>query len=303
MQKSTSKDVKLISGGVDSFIMAKQFPAGKNVYVDFGQPYKEAELSALARLGIEFEIVTIHHQQKVGENIFIPDRNLAMAALVAMLYDPDRILIAGLRDDNCVDKTPVEFERISDLLSRYASHPIKVMSPYWKISKGEVVQNFCREFPWEQLVDTFSCYNPQDGQPCGDCPACLRRVVALETNGVDTGLSLSDRVIREYLPKIYQYDPDRISRFFIYLRNHGGVEAYDLDGILAEDRGPYRARKFLGQLPTRKKKYRVIYTARLESDRNETEEWLKKNGVDYDALIMGKLPYDTLVDDKTKNKL
>lgn len=303
MQKSTSKDVKLVSGGVDSFIMAKQFPAGKNVYVDFGQPYKEAELSALSRLGIEFEIVTIHHQQKVGENIFIPDRNLAMAALVAMLYDPDRILMAGLRDDNCVDKTPAEFERISDLLSRYASHPIKVVSPYWKISKGEVVQNFCREFPGEQLVNTFSCYNPKEGQPCGDCPACLRRVVALETNGVDTGLSLSDRVIREYLPKIYQYDPDRISRFFIYLRNHGGVEAYDLDGILAEDRGPYRARKFLGQLPTRKKKYRVIYTARLESDRNETEEWLKKNGVDYDALIMGKLPYDTLVDDKTKNKL
>lgn len=304
MLKNTCKDIKLISGGIDSFIMAKQFPNGKNIYVDFGQPYKDAELAALVNLGVNFEIIRIEHQQRVGDNIYIPDRNLAMASVIAMIYNPERIFMAGLRDDNCVDKTPAEFERISALLSRYANHPIEVISPYWNKSKGEIIEEFCREFPGEILKETFSCYSPKTNlTPCGDCPACLRRVIALETNGIKTGLTLSDRIIREYLSKIYRYDSDRVSRFFIYLKNHGGVEAFDIDGILAKDNGPYQSREFLGQLPARKTKYRVIYTARLESDRQITEKWLKENGVNYDVLIMNKLPYDTLYDDNTRNKI
>jgi len=42
----------------------------------------------------------------------------------------------------------------------------------------------------------------------------------------------------------------------------------------------------------------VLYTARYEIDRAVTIDWLNKYGVQYSDLVMGKLQYDILVDDK-----
>jgi len=44
----------------------------------------------------------------------------------------------------------------------------------------------------------------------------------------------------------------------------------------------------------------IIYTARPESVRNETEYWLRKNGVKYHAIVMGnnKVGADIYVDDR-----
>lgn len=42
----------------------------------------------------------------------------------------------------------------------------------------------------------------------------------------------------------------------------------------------------------------VIYTARNSDIREETEQWLDDKSVEYDELVMGKLDYDILVDDK-----
>ena len=47
----------------------------------------------------------------------------------------------------------------------------------------------------------------------------------------------------------------------------------------------------------------VIYTARGEGMRNETECWLKNNGVRYHALRMDKMAFDCLIDDKCFNSL
>lgn len=47
----------------------------------------------------------------------------------------------------------------------------------------------------------------------------------------------------------------------------------------------------------------VIYTARGEGMRNETECWLKNNGVRYHALRMDKMAYDCLIDDRAVNSL
>lgn len=47
----------------------------------------------------------------------------------------------------------------------------------------------------------------------------------------------------------------------------------------------------------------IIYTARSEEMRKETEYWLKKHGVRYHALRMDKMPCDILLDDRTVNNL
>lgn len=293
------KTVNLVSGGIDSSIMAKEFK-GINVYIDFGQKYAMEEKEALKKQNIEFDLVKIDSQFD-SEQIYINDRNLVMACLIAMIYSPDRIQMAGLKDDNCIDKTEAEFQVMSEIVSRYANKPIEIVSPYWHLTKGELVEQFDDK---EKLIHTFSCYEPNNHQPCGDCPACLRRVVALETNGVHTGIQLSDRILKEYLNKIHQYDKDRISRFIIYLKNRYNVIAIDIDGIICEeshkryiDRKPIVENiKKINSLDDLK----ILYTARLECDRAITEKWLRMNDVKYDLLVMNKLPYDYLIDDRSK---
>lgn len=283
--------VKLVSGGVDSFIMSQQFE-GKNVYVDFGQNYTKEEQQSLKDLGVDFETIKVDSIFKETE-IFINCRNLCLACLIAMTYNADEIYMAGLKDDNCVDKTEVEFDLMSRIISRYCNHPVKVISPYWNMTKGELVQSYPDK---KRLLKTFSCYNPQNGKPCCDCPACLRRIIALETNFVDTGLELSDRVLKEYMSKIHTYDQDRISRFMFYLQKRKKIYAVDIDGVLCGEN-----KEKLDLVDTDKLDgYVALYTSRLKCDRTDTEDWLQKNNIKYDMLFMNKLPYDLLLDDRCK---
>ena len=42
----------------------------------------------------------------------------------------------------------------------------------------------------------------------------------------------------------------------------------------------------------------VVYTARPEADRTFVTTWLMRNDVRFDAVVMGKLRFDVLVDDR-----
>jgi len=80
----------------------------------------------------------------------------------------------------------------------------------------------------------------------------------------------------------------------------------DIDGILCEKKGPYKDR-----IPIKnniKKVNRIfnrggliiLYTSRYNLDRQITEEWLDKNKVKFNILLMGKIKYDVWIDDKSK---
>lgn len=290
--------VKLVSGGVDSYIMSQEYD-GLNVYVDFGQKYATEEQNALRKLGVPFETVNVSGgERQDGEQVYIPCRNMTLASLACTLFDADVVMLAGLRDDNCLDKNEQEFSLMGQVLTRYAGKPVKVVSPYFDKSKGEVVYEFRGDK--SKLKDTFSCYSPVDGRPCGNCPACLRRAIALETNGIDAGVEIGEQVIGEYSKKIHAYDADRISRFLLFVGRRKKVVAYDLDGTICKEmqQRQYRDAELLFNPPRKPNEYRVIYTSRLEVDREITERWLRENRVPYDCLLMGKPAYATLVDDR-----
>lgn len=42
----------------------------------------------------------------------------------------------------------------------------------------------------------------------------------------------------------------------------------------------------------------TLWTSRFEVDREDTEEWLCKHGVKYDAIIFGKPKFDTYIGDE-----
>lgn len=189
--------VKLSSGGVDSYILSQLYD-GINVYVDFGQPYVKQELSALKKLGVEYDLIKVSSKFECGEDSYINDRNLFLASLICLVYAPDEIMLGGTKDDCYADNTPGEYKRIEKLVSRYCVHPVKVVSPFWDKGKADIVREFDNK---ESLKNTFSCYHPIKGKPCGNCIACLRRTIALENNGVDSGVKLTDEVIEKYQSK------------------------------------------------------------------------------------------------------
>ncbi|UOO97402.1 7-cyano-7-deazaguanine synthase (plasmid) [Halococcus dombrowskii] len=61
-------------------------------------------------------------------------------------------------------------------------HTIRINTPIINHSKSEVLQLGERlGVDWEL---TFSCYNDEGGDPCGECPACVEREEAFEDAGV-----------------------------------------------------------------------------------------------------------------------
>lgn len=235
------KTVKLVSGGIDSYIMSQQYE-GINLYIDFGQKYAAYEKYALKKLGVDFKEIKIDSEVKFDSgDIYISDRNLTLCCIASMLYEPDLILLAGLKDDNCKDKTEEAFKEMSDIISKFAKKEVKVMSPYFDITKGQLIQSFTDK---EKLKDTFSCYYPKaNGEQCGNCPACLRKKIALETNGVKCDYELSNEIVDEYLKKIHIYEPDRVNRFYEWYLKKYNISITEIDGGERIEYGIHQVKK------------------------------------------------------------
>lgn len=87
------------------------------------------------------------------------------------------------------------------------------------------------------------------------------------------------------------------------------IIAVDIDGILTKETEGHDYEK---RTPNKSNIKRVrelyayghtivLYTARYHIDKTITEIWLKKHGVQYNKLVMGKERYDLLIDDNATN--
>jgi len=304
--------VILVSGGIDSTCAVYHYKKidkenfyknNKLVFIDYGQSYKEKELKAVKELFEKFDIL------KVGEffsdDSFVPNRNLTLASIVASKYNPDEIVMGGVKDDMVEDSNPTAYKEMSDIISKFSRKEIKIVSPFWDKTKGEIVADFINENDKNILYSCVSCYS--DGpEHCNDCPACFRRYVSFVTNGLKA--DISEKMIKIYLEKIHTYDAERQARTFRAVEKKKDILAYDIDGVLTieTDGHDYSKRTLNEEISNEiekryKDNYIVLYTSRFESDRNVTEKWLKDNKVKYHSLIMNKLPYKSLLDDKAFN--
>lgn len=196
------KNVKLVSGGVDSYILSQEVE-GMNLFINFGQKYANEELAALKKLGVDFEVITLPPIPPTDE-IFIPSRNLMLATIAVIYYNADNVFLACLADGDptMLDIQKEGLEEMSNILSKFSNREIKVSSPYFELTKNQLVGKFNDK---EKLKDTFSCYFPVDGKPCGDCKGCLTRNIALETNGIKSNVELSERMKKEFDKIIENY--------------------------------------------------------------------------------------------------
>jgi len=88
------------------------------------------------------------------------------------------------------------------------------------------------------------------------------------------------------------------------------IYAVDIDGTLCVEKNEFwnydgaepipEVIKKINDLYDTKKHTIVIYTARFTEDEEITKKWLKRHGVKYHRLVMGKFRADVYVDSNAK---
>ena len=178
--------ILLFSGGIDSFVAYHYLNKPETIYFYLRSRYSEKEIGVIEELvpNTIIDYSLDFSTREYGDKAYIPFRNLILACQ-AVKYD-DHVVIAGLADDKVSDKNESIFKEFSDLLTKLEGRPITVTSPFWNMTKSNVVKWFIENYPEERelLTQTVSCYdeNPFIRQ-CWKCPACFRKWSALRING------------------------------------------------------------------------------------------------------------------------
>jgi 7-cyano-7-deazaguanine synthase in queuosine biosynthesis len=241
-----------------------------------------------------------------------PARNLLLATVAAQYGE--HIVLGGMADDHCPDKTPAAFRVMQDALNHLVmgtaqDGAYRVLSPFWHLSKADAVAQYLADggAP-DTLLRTHSCYRQwtKAGHGCGQCAACFRWRVALRANGLDVAAP-GETITTEYLAKLHTYERGRVWTILraIATRWHP-VVAWDIDGVLTLEtaghdyaaRTPDLAR--IGRLREQHTAgaWVVLHSSRREVDRGVTENWLNAHGVPYHALLLEKPPVAWQVDDR-----
>jgi len=204
----------MYSGGLDSLIM-KHLADTKGykvncLFFDIGQPYVDKELAALPDFVDVRKVDWLKEDQELAGksdkgsktgNIFIPGRNLTLAALGASIYTPDEIWMGALQGEmgpNSTDKNRTFLKKANEAFS-YVFSPysenlqIKFPLADMNFGKFEAVEwALSAGLPVESILASSSCLNASESKNCGRCAVCARR------KGIFTQLGFSEE---------YEVDP------------------------------------------------------------------------------------------------
>ncbi len=214
------KTCLLYSGGVDSLIAWYMLDKPDTLYVDLGHRYAWKEMKAMRSLPPKPLIKKSHYGNFYEEDdAHIPGRNLLLA-MYAAAEGYDRIsLVAQLGEQNIPDRSPEFFGRTSEILSFTFGRPIQFVNAGIGIHKSGMVEWYLKWKgglgPASDLLLAVSCYSGMGSRRdhCGQCPACLRKYVALTYNEVECE-HIFEGDIKEwgrehYLPRLDEYDEER----------------------------------------------------------------------------------------------
>lgn len=206
-----TKALILLSGGLDSLTVLAQalhnkctcatitFQYGQRHHVEIEHAKKIAAHYAVPNTVLTIDPATmcqgksslINHASAIEENrsllsmintpsTYVPGRNtlfIAHALTFAETIGASEIHIgANLHDaSGFPDTRPGYFAQFQQLINLLT--PIQLITPLIHLTKREVVQ---LAMAMNAPIDlSFSCYNPQDGMPCGRCDACIIREKAI----------------------------------------------------------------------------------------------------------------------------
>ncbi|WP_160134693.1 7-cyano-7-deazaguanine synthase [Halococcus salsus] len=222
---TTSTAFVLLSGGIDSAVCLQRALRDHDqveaIHIDYGQQTEAIEranaeaqadrhdiplhdcdyrtvFAGFAEGTIEDKAydrdLTTDERHSVG---YVPQRNLHFLTTAAALAEhhtdagePITLYHGAQRNDETdyPDCRPSFIEAAQSAVDRSTDqHSIRIRTPIIDRSKADVLHLGERlGVDWEL---TFSCYNDVDGEPCGECPACIEREEAFEAAGLTDPVS------------------------------------------------------------------------------------------------------------------
>jgi 7-cyano-7-deazaguanine synthase in queuosine biosynthesis len=191
--------VILFSGGIDSYVGYWYLNEPQPIYFNLKSKYSDKEISNFSNLNLNKNIIIDNDLNYLGQfeqdlNAHIPFRNLYMAMTASAKYS-DTIYICGLKDDNVSDKNEKVFKEWSEHLSKLENRNIQILSPFWNMTKSDVVKWYSKHYDSNLLLNTISCYNDND-KSCYNCQSCFRRNCCLFEIGIK--LPFYNNIIIEY---------------------------------------------------------------------------------------------------------
>jgi 7-cyano-7-deazaguanine synthase len=202
----------LLSGGLDSAILlGRLLEQGRSVqpfFVRSGLMWEGEELAAAGRFADAMRCGLSHSRDRVrelvvldlplsdlygkhwsltgqgtpeadtpDEAVYLPGRNpllIVKAAVWCQLHGIEELALAVLGSNPFGDATGDFFASFEHALELAGKRPIRVVRPFARKSKREVMQ-LGRGLPLEL---TFSCIAPVEGLHCGRCNKCAERRAA-----------------------------------------------------------------------------------------------------------------------------
>lgn len=157
--------VLLLSGGLDSQVLAATHSFDRYIYYDYGNKNKEMELSKINIPNLE--VIKIDDMERLESGFFVA-RNLKFILKTRDIIKGDMAVYIGCNlDDTFSDNTPSFMSRLEDILNLSYIDKTKIVLPLRDKNKIEII-----EIADNIGLDYWYCDSPGP-LPCGVCHSCL----------------------------------------------------------------------------------------------------------------------------------
>jgi len=176
------KKAVLLSGGLDSALIAAKWQGSVAISIDYGQAHK-IELEYAKKIAAEYcreHIMLSIPIRPAKTDVIFECRNAALASVGAMVagsYGCDSLMVGcNFSDfDRFPDCRPAFWQSMCKAFNE-GQYPVRIATPLLHMTKKEIVRN-AKEIGLDPN-DTWSCYTPRHTSPCGVCLACQTRIEA-----------------------------------------------------------------------------------------------------------------------------
>lgn len=215
MTTKTGAACVLLSGGLDStaclFWALERFARVRAIGYDYGQPHRDAELTAAGRVArsvsVQFDTVVLADTMRSGlidgvsnydpiaagiNRAFVPGRNLVFLSIALarscqwFSSEPEICIVIGAcREDagGFPDCREDFFIKASEALTMAVDRRVRAICPFVHKSKAEILESVRCASAVAALQTSWSCYRGRG--PCGNCTACVMRRRAFEQAGIE----------------------------------------------------------------------------------------------------------------------
>lgn len=165
------KNVLLISGGLDSMIIANSYKdeIDEYVYIKYRgeHPATVQELKKISTAGISPRIIEID-DLKADERGFYFGRNLRFAIAVREMFcnEDINVFIGNTANDNFSDNTRSFFYRLEDIINNSYPRTMRITCPLQDRTKKSLIKEAKKNG-----IDFYFC-DKGDEEPCMECHSC-----------------------------------------------------------------------------------------------------------------------------------